>query len=184
MTNHNWWDNFRPNNLKSLGAFVSVVTEKCQMYCLISSLCKICGNDVVGINSRCSRQMCEYHIQTSLNFKDFAKKNSFLPLIWCSHSLLLLCTGISLENNPTKQTSNTCTCITLYHHLLSLARLHTCQVRVTVGDSSLLLYLCYVFQALINSFVYWFCMSTLGLILIQICHMKECQSVCNYQCYC
>ena len=34
---------------------------------------------------------------------------------------------------------------------------------------SLLLYLCYVFWAQINSLVGWFCTSTLGLILFQIC---------------
>ena len=48
--------------------------------------------------------------------------------------------------------------------------LHEYQVRVTVGDSdmSLLLYLCYVFGALINSLVRWFCTSALGLVLFQI----------------
>ena len=34
---------------------------------------------------------------------------------------------------------------------------------------SLLLYWCYVFQVLINSLVCWFCMSTLGLVLFQVC---------------
>ena len=157
---------------------------------LVSSLCKICGNDIVGINSRCSGQVCEYHIWTALNFKDFAKKNSFLPLKF--NMVLTLFTSVVYMYLFRKQTIQQSkhqthwgyTCITLYHHLLSLAHLHTCQMRVTVGDSSLLLYLCYVFQVLINSFVCWFCMSTLGLILIQICHMKECQSVCNDQCYC
>ena len=33
---------------------------------------------------------------------------------------------------------------------------------------SLLLYLCYVFRALINSLVCWFCTSALGLVLFQI----------------
>ena len=63
--------------------------------------------------------------------------------------------------------------------------LHAFQVRVTIGDSglftrvpgeshhrwlrSLLLYLCYVFQVLINSLVCWFCMSTLGFVPFQIC---------------
>ena len=38
--------------------------------------------------------------------------------------------------------------------------LHAYQVRVTVGDRSLLLYLCYIFQALVNSLLCWFCTST------------------------
>ena len=38
---------------------------------------------------------------------------------------------------------------------------------------SLLLYLCYVFRALINSLVCWFCTSALGLVLFQICHKPE-----------
>ena len=48
--------------------------------------------------------------------------------------------------------------------------LHACQVTVTIGSRlrSLLLYLCYVFQALINYLVCRFCMSTLGLLLFQI----------------
>ena len=50
---------------------------------LVSSLCKICDNDVAGhgINLRCSGQVCKCPIWTSPNFKDFAKrrKNSFLP---------------------------------------------------------------------------------------------------------
>ena len=44
-----------------------------------------------------------------------------------------------------------------------------CVVRVIFGDSGLFLYLCYVFRALINSPVCWFCTSALGLVLIQIC---------------
>ena len=35
---------------------------------------------------------------------------------------------------------------------------------------SLLLYLCYIFLALINSLVCWFCMSTLGFILFHFCN--------------
>ena len=40
---------------------------------------------------------------------------------------------------------------------------------------SLLLYLRHVFRVLMNSVVYWFCMSTLGLILFQICSMQMVQ---------
>ena len=36
-----------------------------------------------------------------------------------------------------------------------------------------LLYLCYVFQALINSLGCWFCTSALGLILFQTCYRKQ-----------
>ena len=39
---------------------------------------------------------------------------------------------------------------------------------------SLLLYLRYVFRALINSLVCWFCTSALGLVLFQICHFLQC----------
>ena len=35
--------------------------------------------------------------------------------------------------------------------------LHACQVKVTVGDSGLCCCTCYVFRALINSLVCWFC---------------------------
>ena len=122
-------------------------------------------------------------------FQRFCKENLINFYLVLTITLFILLYVLYLFRKQTIQQSKHqthwgYTCITLYHHLLSLAHLHTCQVRVTVGDSSLLLYLCYVFQALINSFVCWFCMSTLGLILIQICHMKECQSVCNDQCYC
>ena len=68
--------------------------------------------------------------------------------------------------------------------------LHVCHVRVMYlaftcmpGESyhrqvrSLLLCLCCVFQALINSLVCRFCMNTLGLILFQICP-SECRSLC------
>ena len=39
---------------------------------------------------------------------------------------------------------------------------------VTVSDSGLLLYMCYVFQVLINSLVCWFCTNILGLILFHL----------------
>ena len=58
---------------------------------LVSSLCKICDNDVVDINLRCDGQVCKCPIWTLPNFEDFAKKNSFLPLIWCLHSFTLFC---------------------------------------------------------------------------------------------
>ena len=38
---------------------------------------------------------------------------------------------------------------------------------------SLLLYLCYVFRALINSLVCWYCTSALGLVLFQICAKSD-----------
>ena len=38
---------------------------------------------------------------------------------------------------------------------------------------SLLLYLCYVFRALINSLVCWFCTSALSLVLFQFCSLQE-----------
>ena len=57
--------------------------------------------------------------------------------------------------------------------------LHACQVTVTIGSRlrSLLLYLCYVFQALINYLVCWFCMSTLGLLLFQIYFLPAANNV-------
>ena len=52
---------------------------------------------------------------------------------------------------------------------LRTLHLHASQARVVVGDSaSLLLYLCCVFQALINSLACWFCTSALGLVLFLI----------------
>ena len=82
-------EKIRPNNLKSLGTIFSVVSGKCSqnVLSLVSSLCKICDNDVVVINLRCSRQVCKCPIWTSPNFEEFATKNSFLPLIWCLQSL-------------------------------------------------------------------------------------------------
>ena len=38
----------------------------------------ICDNDVVGINLRCSGQVCKCPIWTLPNFEDFEKENSFL----------------------------------------------------------------------------------------------------------
>ena len=39
---------------------MSVVSGKySQIYSLVSSSCKICDNDVVGINLRCSGQVCK-----------------------------------------------------------------------------------------------------------------------------
>ena len=46
--------------------------------------------------------------------------------------------------------------------------LHTCQVSYCRWLRSLLLYLCYVFWALINSLACWFCTSALSLILFQM----------------
>ena len=42
---------------------------------LVSSLWKICDNDVVGISLRCSRQGGKYPIWTSANFEAFEKKH-------------------------------------------------------------------------------------------------------------
>ena len=45
---------------------------------------------------------------------------------------------------------------------------------------SLLLSLCYVFQALVNSLVRWFCMNSLGLVLFQICSNNKFIHLWNY----
>ena len=50
---------------------------KSNVLSLVSSLCKICDNDVASIKLRCSGQVCKCPIWTSPNFEDFAKKNSF-----------------------------------------------------------------------------------------------------------
>ena len=98
---------------------------------LVSSFCKICDNDVVGINLRCSGQVRKCPIWTSVNSGDFAKKNSFLPLIWCLHSLFCWMYR-SFENEQSNKANikhiedvymlvyyqfNTCSAF--YHHLLS-----------------------------------------------------------------
>ena len=98
---------------------------------LVSSFCKICDNDVVGINLRCSGQVRKCPIWTSVNSGDFAKKNSFLPLIWCLHSLFCWIYR-SFENEHSNKANikhiedvymlvyyqfNTCSAF--YHHLLS-----------------------------------------------------------------
>ena len=72
------------------------------MYCLISSLCKICDNDVAGINLRCSGQVCKCPIWTSLNFVDFAKKNSILSVNMVL-TLFILLKCVSLENKQTNK---------------------------------------------------------------------------------
>ena len=56
----------------------------------------ICDNDVVGINLRCSGQVCKCPIWTSPNLEDFAKKNSFFTYNMVLTLFILL--YVSLEN--------------------------------------------------------------------------------------
>ena len=73
---------FTSINLKSLEVIFSVVSGKFSQITnvlpLVSSLCKICDNGVVGINLRCSGQVCtQPPIWTSLNFKDYLQYGAY-----------------------------------------------------------------------------------------------------------
>ena len=149
---------------------------------LVSSLCKICDNDVVGISLRCSGQVCKVPFGPRQILEDFTKKSSFLPLTWCLHSLFCCMYLFRKQSNKANirhiedvhfvyyQFS---TCSVLYHYFLSRSHMHLndmyldcmssvsgcifCSAAVVVGGASLhdrILITCSLTACLLSGYMY------------------------------